>query len=92
MTEEQDRRDSYSEKTMTNGSANGNTNSNKDAVDEKETDATTSSPKADSPPAHEYPGALSLTAILVAVYLAIFLVALVSVTNYLKVPRKDRLD
>ncbi|QKX56977.1 uncharacterized protein TRUGW13939_04085 [Talaromyces rugulosus] len=76
MTEEHYRRDSYSEKTMTDGSANGNTNGNKDAVDEKQTDEATSSPKADSPPAHEYPGALSLTAILVAVYLAIFLVAL----------------
>lgn len=83
MNEEQTRRDSFSEKTITDGSANGNANENfnssKDAIDEKQTDATTTSPKNDSPPAHEYPGALSLTAILVAVYLAIFLVALVSI-------------
>ncbi|CRG86134.1 Putative HC-toxin efflux carrier TOXA [Talaromyces islandicus] len=80
MTEEHTHRESFSEKTMTNGSANENTNDSasdsKDAIDEKQTDAAPRSPKNDSPPAHEYPGALSLTAILVAVYLAIFLVAL----------------
>jgi hypothetical protein len=91
MTEEHSHHESFSEKTMTNGSANeninGDTNDSKEAIDEQQTEAATSSAKNDSPPAHEYPGALSLTAILVAVYLAIFLVALVSTLSSLTVPR-----
>lgn len=78
MTEGQTRRDSFSEKTMTEDSSNGNITANKDTVEETKADSTTNAPKDDSPPEHEYPGALALTAILVAVYLAIFLVALVS--------------
>lgn len=92
MTESQTHRDSFSEKTMTDGSANENANDNingsKDAVNEKQTDTTATSPKNDSPPAHEYPGVLSLTAIMVAVYLAIFLVALVSILHSLQEPEK----
>lgn len=87
MTEEYTHRESFSEKTMTEGSANehtnGNTNDSKDAIGEKQIDAT----KNDPPAEHEYPGALSLAAILVAVYLAIFLVALVSTLPFLEAHR-----
>lgn len=44
---------------------------------EKPTEATNDAPK-DAPDDHEYPGTLSLMAIMTALYLAIFLVALVS--------------
>lgn len=46
-------------------------------INEKPIEETNNAPK-DAPDGHEYPGTLSLMAIMIALYLAIFLVALVS--------------
>lgn len=48
-------------------------------INEKPIEETNDAPK-DAPDDHEYPGTLSLMAIMTALYLAIFLVALVSLS------------
>ncbi|KAH8694979.1 putative efflux pump antibiotic resistance protein [Talaromyces proteolyticus] len=76
MTEEKNRNDSVSEKKDAAVSDNGSLGSKKLVAEGEQADVSSDSPAKDSHPGHEYPGTLSLVAIMIAVYLAIFLVAL----------------
>lgn len=60
------------------------------SINEKPIEDNNDAPK-DAPDGHEYPGLLSLVSIITALYLAIFLVALVSLPSVYAIPSKNML-